>query len=157
MNKFDDVVQFSKDAIEWWDKIYKLRYTIAVTEQGIAETDEFDSTDTDKCIYFSGIIGEETIACCRVEDDVNTGEQNVARIERVAVDKRFRKKGFGRAIMKVAEAYIERSGKYNKITVNAQKQAVPFYECVGYKVVSDEKSVIGIPHYEMQKELRGNK
>ena len=44
-------------------------------------------------------------------------------------------------------------GGYKKITMHARKNALGFYEKMGYKTIGKEFHEITIPHYVMEKEL----
>ena len=49
--------------------------------------------------------------------------------------------------------YIKNMGKYNKIVLNAQEYAIPFYEKFGFKVISDIFYEVDIPHKTMELEI----
>ena len=61
-------------------------------------------------------------------------------------------KGIGGALMQFAEN-LARDRGYKKITMHARKNAIGFYEKMGYKQQGDEFIEITIPHYVMEKEL----
>lgn len=60
--------------------------------------------------------------------------------------------GLGRMLAKAAEEYAADNG-YSFMFCNARKTAVPFYEKLGYRIVSGEFTEVGIPHYTMEKQL----
>lgn len=57
--------------------------------------------------------------------------------------------GLGTQLMEKAKSEIPRAFNCKKILVAAQKQAVPFYEKCGFKIVSDEYLEENIPHLDM--------
>jgi predicted GNAT family N-acyltransferase len=48
---------------------------------------------------------------------------------------------------------LARDRGYKKITMHARKNAIGFYEKLGYKKVGKEFEEITIPHYVMEKQL----
>jgi predicted GNAT family N-acyltransferase len=80
---------------------------------------------------------------------VDTG---VAKAERVAVLESARDAGVGTALMTaVEEMATERDA--TTMRLHAQTRVRPFYEELGYEVVSGEFEEAGIPHVEMVKRL----
>ncbi len=63
-----------------------------------------------------------------------------------------RKKGIGRKLMEESAEAIVKHFSAKKITVHAQKQAVGFYEKMGFIPVSSEHVIEGIPHITMEKQ-----
>ncbi len=43
--------------------------------------------------------------------------------------------------------------KFDKITLHARKNAVPFYLALGYKIIGEEFEEVGLPHFEMEKNI----
>lgn len=96
-----------------------------------------------------GLFEEEKILACVTLTKIN-GRR--IKMRQVAVDENYQGKGLGSELSKVAEKYaIEK--KFKIICCNARKTAVPFYEKLGYKIVSDEFIEVTIPHYTMEKHL----
>ena len=91
---------------------------------------------------------ERMLGCCMlVEEDPQT-----VRLRQMAVINDLQGKGIGRALMQFAEN-LARDRGYQKITMHARKNAMGFYEKLGYQKVGKEFSEITIPHYVMEKEL----
>ena len=63
------------------------------------------------------------------------------------------KKGLGSELMKKSIEGIKKEFNPEKIIVHAQKQAVGFYEKMGFNSVSDEYLEEGIPHITMEMSL----
>jgi GNAT superfamily N-acetyltransferase len=74
------------------------------------------------------------------------------RLRQMAVLNDLQGKGIGRALMNFAEN-LARDGGYSVLSMHARKNAIGFYEKMGYKVASDEFIEITIPHYVMEKQL----
>ncbi|MBD0331626.1 MAG: GNAT family N-acetyltransferase [Chitinophagaceae bacterium] len=91
---------------------------------------------------------DQMLGCCMlVEEDPKT-----VRLRQMAVLNNLQGKGIGRALMQFAEN-LARDRGYKKITMHARKNAVGFYEKMGYKTMGDEFEEITIPHYLMEKKL----
>ncbi len=82
---------------------------------------------------------------------VEDGPQTV-RLRQMAVINDLQGKGVGRALMQFAEN-LARDRGYRKITMHARKNAIGFYEKMGYKAIGEEFEEITIPHVVMEKEL----
>lgn len=74
------------------------------------------------------------------------------RLRQMAVISGLQGKGIGRSIMQFAEN-VARDMGYRKITMHARKNAVGFYEKLGYKISGEEFVEVTIPHYVMEKGL----
>lgn len=91
---------------------------------------------------------DRMLGCCML---VEEGHETV-RLRQMAVVNDVQGKGIGRALMQFAEN-LARDRGYTKITMHARKNAVGFYEKLGYKMKGEEFEEITIPHYVMEKEL----
>ena len=91
---------------------------------------------------------DRMLGCCMlVKEDPET-----VRLRQMAVVNDVQGKGIGRALMQFAEN-LARDRGYKCITMHARKNAVGFYERMGYKKVGDEFMEITIPHIVMEKAL----
>lgn len=79
-------------------------------------------------------------------------EPKVMKLRQMAVLNENQGKGIGSAIMNFAEN-VARDQGYKKLTMHARKNAIGFYEKMGYKVVSGEFDEVTIPHVIMEKAL----
>ena len=70
----------------------------------------------------------------------------------MAVLNNLQGKGVGSAILSFAEN-IARDRGYKVLTMHARKNAIGFYEKMGYKVAGEEFTEVTIPHYLMEKNL----
>src|SRR5262245_884656 len=91
---------------------------------------------------------EDMLGCCMlVEENPET-----VRLRQMAVLNDLQGKGIGRALMNFAEN-LARDRGYKIISMHARKNAVGFYEKMGYRILGDEFIEITLPHYVMQKRL----
>ncbi len=86
--------------------------------------------------------------CCLLTED----GQKTVRLRQMAVSPVLQGKGIGRVMMNFAEN-IARDRGYRKICMHARKNALGFYEKLGYAKVGNEFLEVTIPHYKMEKEL----
>lgn len=108
-----------------------------------------DELEKEKHDILIGCYEEDKLeGCCLL---TKTGD-GVVRLRQMAVTPNLQGKGIGRVLMSFAEN-VARDKGFRKITMHARKNAVGFYEKLGYKIVSDEFEEVTIPHYEMEKEL----
>ena len=140
IKKFDELTAF-----ELYE-ILKLRAEIFVVEQNCPYQD-LDGIDYDSLHIFYEQ-DKKVIAYLRIfprKDDKNT-----LHIGRVLTLNHGT--GFGRKIMEEAiKAIKEANGK--KIYLEAQTYCIGFYEKFGFKVISPEFILDGIPHVEMELKL----
>ena len=91
---------------------------------------------------------DQMLGCCMlVEEDPQT-----VRLRQMAVLNDLQGKGIGKALMNFAEN-LARDRGYKKITMHARRNAIGFYEKMGYRQVGNEFQEITIPHYVMEKQL----
>ena len=123
---------------------FAIRSEVFITEQFVPENIEFDDND-DKATHFLIRVNGAPIGTGRVR---YIGGK--AKIERVAIRKSHRGKGFGKALMEFIMAHIRKESKAGKIVLSAQQQAIPFYTSLKFTIVSDEYMDAGIPHKDME-------
>jgi GNAT superfamily N-acetyltransferase len=91
---------------------------------------------------------EDMLGCCMlVEENPDT-----VRLRQMAVLNDLQGKGIGRALMNFAEN-LARDRGYKTLSMHARKNAIGFYEKMGYKIASDEFTEVTIAHYVMEKRL----
>jgi GNAT superfamily N-acetyltransferase len=91
---------------------------------------------------------DDMLGCCMLVEE----KPGTVRLRQMAVLNDLQGKGIGRALMNFAENLARDSG-YAILSMHARKDAVGFYEKMGYKVSGDEFTEITIPHYVMEKRL----
>ena len=128
-------------------QVIKLRNDILRRPLGLTFTDE-ELEKEKQNLHIAAFEDEQMLGCCML---VEEGPQTV-RLRQMAVINDLQGKGIGRALMQFAEN-LARDRGYRKITMHARKNAVGFYEKMGYRKFGDEFQEITIPHYVMEKEL----
>ena len=126
---------------------FSIRKKVFVEEQGIPlhiEIDENDQTAT----HFIVLENNEPIGAARLRliDTV------IGKVERVCVLSEYRGKRFGVSVMKAIEEHAK-TLQVEKLKLNAQTYAIPFYEKLQFEITSPEFVDAGIPHRAMEKEL----
>lgn len=122
-----------------------VRRKVFVEEQGVPldlELDELDKTADHFVVYNAG----EPIGAGRFRE-VSSG---IGKVERVCILQNYRGKKLGKQIMHELENHAT-SKVFEKILLNAQSYAIPFYEKIGYTVISPEFMDADIPHRTMEK------
>lgn len=131
-------------------QIYKdslaLRFKIFVAEQEVPV--ELEVEDEEICLHFTMYADESPVATARLYP-IN---DNRIKVQRVAVAKEGRGKGYGREIMLHMEDYAKQEG-LTEMVLGAQVHAVPFYEKLGYQPFGEEYLDAGIVHTDMLKKL----
>ena len=101
-------------------------------------------------------INKETIVSCATfyrEKNNHIAHKNSFRLRGMATEEKFRKKGFGKLLLKTAEKIISEKGS-NNLWCNARIKAVPFYLSCGYKIFGQLFDIHDIgAHYMMYKNI----
>ena len=92
--------------------------------------------------------GDQILATLTLAD---TGK-NTLKMRQVAVDYTMQGKGLGSQLVRFAEEYAISKG-YTLIHCHARDTAKDFYLSLGYHIVGDPFTEVGIKHYYMQKTL----
>ncbi|MBT2688302.1 GNAT family N-acetyltransferase [Bacillus sp. ISL-47] len=123
---------------------FSVRKLVFIHEQNVPEEEEIDQYEDESAHFVLYDDGKPAGAGrFRTVD-------GVGKVERICVLQKNRKSGSGKAIMKKIEEYAKDQG-LPALKLNAQTQAIPFYEKLGYEVISEEFMDAGIPHRTMKK------
>jgi GNAT superfamily N-acetyltransferase len=128
-------------------QMIKLRDDILRRPLGLGFTDE-ELADERENMLIGAFEDDDLLGCCMIVEENPT----TARLRQMAVLNNLQGKGVGRALMQFAEN-LARDRGYKVLSMHARKNAIGFYEKVGYKVKGDEFTEITIPHYLMEKQL----
>lgn len=120
----------------------KIRHKVFVIEQHVPIELEVDGLDPD-CWHYLGKLDEKAVATARV----CFPEQDVAKIQRVAVLPACQGKGIGLALMQYILSDL--TGKAAKAKLDSQTHAQKFYEKLGFQKIGAEFMDAGIPHCAM--------
>jgi len=130
-----------------YKQMVKLRDEILRKPLGLGFTQaELDSEKENMLI--GAFEDEDMLGCCMLVEE----NPEIVRLRQMAVLNNLQGKGIGRALMNFAEN-IARDRGFKIISMHARKNAVGFYEKMGYKVAGDEFTEITIPHFVMEKQL----
>ncbi|MHC0038686.1 GNAT family N-acetyltransferase [Pseudoneobacillus sp. C159] len=126
---------------------FSIRKIVFVHEQNVPEEleiDEFEDEATHFVLYQNN---NQAVGAGRFR--VLDG---IGKVERICVLSETRGTGAGKEIMLGIEKFAKEQG-LPSLKLNAQKQAIPFYEKLGYEIISEEFMDAGIPHRTMKKTL----
>ncbi|WP_137819220.1 GNAT family N-acetyltransferase [Pseudomonas sp. 2FG] len=126
-----------------WQKdnadLRRIRETVFIAEQAVPPELEWDAEDA-SAVHFLALDGDYAIGAARLLPDGHIG--------RVSVLKDWRGLKVGDALMNAVIAEAERRGLKQQM-LSAQVHASPFYERLGFAIVSGEFLDAGIPHVDM--------
>lgn len=94
--------------------------------------------------------GDETLYGCCILSPIN---KYTVQLRQMAIHPEQQSKGIGRQLISFAEQQALKEG-FPNMMMHARKSAAGFYEKLGYHIVGPEFTEVGIPHYEMSKELK---
>ncbi|WP_409304692.1 GNAT family N-acetyltransferase [Peribacillus sp. SCS-155] len=127
---------------------YFVRKKVFIEEQNVPAEEEIDEFEKDATHFV--LYNDE-------RSPIGAGRfrilDGIGKVERICVLSEGRNKGAGALIMKAIESYAADKG-IEKLKLNGQTHAIPFYEKLHYRVASEEFLDAGIPHKTMIKELK---
>ena len=132
---------FDSSAAEF-EIVKAIRTCVFTNEQGADADNEFD--EYDKTSLFAVLYeGDKPVGTARIAETAAG-----IKIGRIAILKECRGKGYGADIVKAVTDRAFDMGA-DKVLVDAQNYAVPFYEKLGFKVIGAEITDRGLPHIPM--------
>lgn len=135
--------QLTKDQLY---RLFQLRADVFVLEQQSLYRD-IDGQDL-WAWHVLAYEGDELIGCVRILRDMK--DHSAYSIGRVVVAPSARKQGLGKAMMERALEFIGKEEGAESVSLSAQQEQVPFYQALGFVVVSEEPyDDGGIPHLDM--------
>lgn len=133
------------------DELYdflKLRSEVFVVEQQCIYPD-IDSIDK-IANHLLAYVENELVGYLRIY----TKEHSFPIIGRVVIKKQFRNKRYAKLIMKAAINFIETTSSNKTIKISAQEYLKEFYQKLNFKQNGDSYLDYGIPHIDMQLNLK---
>lgn len=125
---------------------FAVRRRVFIQEQGVSEEEEWDEYDSE-AIHVAALDGRRVIGTARLVVEGNKG-----KIGRMAVDREYRRRGVGRAVMNyLIEKAIELG--LTELYLHSQLHAKPFYEKLGFKAEGNVFMEANIPHVVMRLRL----
>ncbi len=126
-----------------WQKenaeLRRIRESVFIAEQAVPPELEWDSDDA-SAVHFLALEGDYPIGTARLLANGHIG--------RVSVLRDWRGLKVGDALMRAVLTEAERLGLQEQM-LSAQVHATPFYERLGFEIVSGEYLEAGIPHVDM--------
>ncbi|MGH8352661.1 MAG: GNAT family N-acetyltransferase [Pseudomonas sp.] len=129
------VADWQKDNAE----LRRIREAVFIAEQAVPPELEWDAEDAG-AVHFLAREGDYAIGTARLLPDGHIG--------RVSVLKDWRGLKVGDMLMRAVIAEAEQRGLKQQM-LSAQVHATPFYERLGFAIVSGEFLDAGIPHVDM--------
>lgn len=124
------------------DQAFEIRRKVFVIEQEVDAAEEYDDDD-EKCTHFIAYFDGIPAGTARWRFK----EKGKIKLERFAVEKDFRGKGIGAALVK---AVLEDIPLADTVMMHAQLHAIPFYEKQGFVIYGPEFEEAGIRHFAMK-------
>lgn len=121
-----------------------VRSDVFLIEQKVPIKEEIDILDAE-AIQFIVYDEEKPVGAARFRIVDGKG-----KVERVCVLKTYRQNGIGRIMMDKIEEYAKEQG-IQKLVLNAQLSALPFYNRLGYKAYGEIFLDANIEHKAMEK------
>ncbi len=146
MKNFRLVKMSDMTALEW-HRVLALRAQVFVVEQNCA----YQDPDGKDVVSYHLLMesGEELVAYARlVPPGVSYPE---AAIGRVVTSQTVRGKGWGKALMEIAIAQIQKKFEVNEICISAQSYLLKFYNDLGFAAEGEEYLEDDIPHWKMRR------
>ena len=127
------------------EKSYAIRTKVFCEEQKISKEIEFDNLDH-LCSHFLIFDDKKVIATARVRQK----EENILKIERVAVLIEFRRLKVGSTLIKNIIQYFINFNENISFILHSQVAVADFYERINFISYGDEFFEDGIPHIAMR-------
>jgi predicted GNAT family N-acyltransferase len=126
---------------------FEVRRQVFVREQGISEALVFDGHDRE-ALHMVVKDGKRVIGSARVQFLTD----NQAKLERMAILKRYRRQGIGKEMLLFLDA-VWKNKQVQQVIIHAQFEVVPFYKLCGFDESGLPFREAGIKHIKMCKRL----
>jgi predicted GNAT family N-acyltransferase len=141
-------IDFTVEHVRWeatHKALQSVRETVFVEEQHVPADMEWDDSDRECDHVIAYAVDKQPIGTGRL---LKTGQ-----IGRMAVLPAQRNRGVGTRMLQIL-LNLARAKGMPRVFLHAQRSAVPFYKRHGFIVTSDEFMEAGIPHYQMERQLK---
>lgn len=122
------------------EPLLDVRIRVFVNEQNVPIEEEVDDWDEPSLHLLATDLDGKPIGCGRMVPNRTVG--------RFAVDKEWRGKGLGSALLNTLLQRAKEEG-WPEVRLSAQVQAIPFYQSLGFEPFGDVFMDAGIPHRSM--------
>lgn len=123
-----------------------LRWRVFCDEQGVDPAAEQDGRD-EEAIHLVALERGSLVGTCRL-----LVEEDAVRLGRAAVEREYRGRGIGAALLEAADRISAEAGA-DRIRLHAQTSARALYERCGYVASGEPFLEEGIEHVTMEKRL----
>ncbi len=130
-----------KDTI-YTDSLF-IREEVFIKEQNIPKEIEIDNKEN-QATHYTGYNKDQPLTTLRV---IKINDQT-AKLQRIATLKEYRQNGYAEALIKFVLADLKDQG-FREVLIGAQSYKIPYYEKIGFKVISEEFMEANIPHKKM--------
>ena len=131
-----------------YPQVLDLREAVLRRPLGLSLRNEDLSMDASDTIFVALQDDDTRVAGCVMMHPL-PGHKRV-KLRAMAVYPELQGSGLGRMLVQAAEAWAWQQG-FETIVLHARKTALGFYERLGYEVLGEEFTEVGIPHRLMQK------
>ena len=140
--KTDNIsIRFVRNKAEY-SMAVNIRRSVFIKEQGVTEEEEIDEWE-DTCLHVLAVLNKNPVGCARIRF-----LDNKAKLERIAVLKAYRGKGYGRELTNYLLRYCLRK-KIQDIYLHAQWRTRDFYRKLGFQPVGSKFKEANIEHIKM--------
>jgi len=126
---------------------FEVRRQVFVREQSISEDLVFDGHDRES-LHMVVKDGQRVIGTARVQFLTD----NQAKLERMAILERYRRKGIGKEMLLFLDA-VWKDKQVQQVIIHAQLEVVPFYKLYGFDELGLPFQEAGIKHIKMRKQV----
>jgi predicted GNAT family N-acyltransferase len=127
----------------------RVRHEVFCVEQHVPVEEEYDHFDEEAVHFMILDRAGEAVGTARLLEYHPSG---TCKVGRFAIQRPCRRRGLGRALMRVIEEEAGRLG-YGRIVLDAQIQVQGFYAGMGYAAEGEVFLDAGIEHVRMTKKL----
>lgn len=131
-----------------WEEARRIRTRVFIEEQACPPEEEWDAYESTSR-HLIGYVDGAAVAVARWRT-TTVGEEIAAKLERFAVLKEHRGRGYGREMVHFAIQDARRAG-FSSFVLHAQAHLEEFYASFGFDRVGDVFEEAGIPHVKMVK------
>ncbi|GAP72457.1 acetyltransferase [Candidatus Symbiothrix dinenymphae] len=136
-----------------YEDALRIRQAVFVDEQQVPPELEIDEYEV-QCVYFV-LYNDDDRAVATARLLPNGAHTGSATLQRMAVVKEYRGKGYGREVITRVEVFAAQN-QFSEIVLHAQLTAKGFYTKMGYTPFGEEFEEANIKHISMKKKITHN-
>lgn len=133
-----------------YQQMVALRMEVLRKPLGLTFTPEQLAAESND-IFIAAFDDQEMVGCCVLSHY----HEDTMQLRQMAVKEGRQTKGVGREILVFAEQVALEKG-YGILMMHARNVAIGFYKKCGYETRGEEFIEVTVPHYHMEKALRGD-